>query len=164
MDGMSAETVSQTIQLVLAPVVMLSASALLLNGILTRYAAINDRMRNMVRERLELLPQTKTDNEDEYANQRIKYLDYQMPDLMRRHKLAHDAIMSVYLALLIYVVCILLLALGTIYKNEVVSIIAMFCFLIATISIALSVTLTLEEVRTSRRSITYEVEKTFGLK
>ena len=52
---MSAETVTRTIQLILAPVVMLSACSVFVGGVLAHYAAINDRIRTMVHERLELL-------------------------------------------------------------------------------------------------------------
>ena len=52
---MSAETVTGTIQLILAPVVMVSACAIFVSGLLTHYEAINGRMRRMVSERREIL-------------------------------------------------------------------------------------------------------------
>lgn len=52
---MNAETVVQTIQLVIAPTVMISSCTLIQNAILGRYSSIGDRLRVLVRERLDLL-------------------------------------------------------------------------------------------------------------
>ena len=60
---MSAENVTRTIQLILAPVVMITACALLLNGLLSRYDALNARLRIMGRERLDLLRTPRTLND-----------------------------------------------------------------------------------------------------
>jgi Protein of unknown function (DUF2721) len=48
------QTAGKTIQLILAPVVMVTACGVLLNGMLSHYAAINDRIRTLVGERLGL--------------------------------------------------------------------------------------------------------------
>ena len=50
---MSAEVVARIIQLMLAPVAMVTACPMLANGILTRYSAGHDRGRGLTRERLE---------------------------------------------------------------------------------------------------------------
>jgi hypothetical protein len=160
---MSAEVVSNTIQLILAPVVMLSACALLLNGMLSRYAAINDRMRSMVRERLDLLPEIRAEPVDDLAAARVKHLDSQIGDLMHRHKLEHNAILIVYCAILVFVICILFLALAAITDTRWVAVVALLIFLLGTFLVALSVGITIEEVRTSRRSVSYEVKEIFGL-
>jgi uncharacterized membrane protein YphA (DoxX/SURF4 family) len=52
---MNAEMPPRTIQLILAPVVMVTACAILLAGLLSRFAALNDRLRLLARERLDLL-------------------------------------------------------------------------------------------------------------
>ena len=49
---MNAEMVARIIQLILAPVVMISACAILESGLLGHYASINARLRNMTHERL----------------------------------------------------------------------------------------------------------------
>ncbi len=49
---MNLDMVARTIQLVLAPVVMVTTAALILNGVLGRYSAVNDRLRVMALERL----------------------------------------------------------------------------------------------------------------
>ncbi|NJL20706.1 MAG: DUF2721 domain-containing protein [Leptolyngbyaceae cyanobacterium SM1_3_5] len=52
---MSAVDVAQTIQLIIAPVVLITACALVQNAILGRYAAIGQYMRSLTLERLQLL-------------------------------------------------------------------------------------------------------------
>ncbi len=51
---MSAQMVASIIQVVIVPVVMITSCSILLGGILGHYAAINDRVRTMARERLDL--------------------------------------------------------------------------------------------------------------
>jgi hypothetical protein len=63
---MSAETITRTIQLIVAPVVMLSACAIFVGGFLAHYEAINARMRTIVRELLELL-RTEAEKERLFA-------------------------------------------------------------------------------------------------
>ena len=52
---MNVETVAHTIQLILAPVVMVTACGLILNSLVVRYGAIAEHMRAINRERLEML-------------------------------------------------------------------------------------------------------------
>lgn len=52
---MTAHLVATTIQEILAPVVMVTACALILSGLITRAQAINDRLRLMDGERLDVL-------------------------------------------------------------------------------------------------------------
>src|SRR5579859_706139 len=52
---MSVEAITRMIQLILAPVVLVSACAIFVGGLLSHYEAINARMRSMARERLELV-------------------------------------------------------------------------------------------------------------
>ena len=46
---------TQVIQFIIAPTVMVSACSLILNGILVRYAQVNDRLRLMAHERWDLV-------------------------------------------------------------------------------------------------------------
>jgi hypothetical protein len=51
---MNAEMIAHTIMFILAPAVMLNATAVFFNGLLGDYALLNERMRRLARERLEL--------------------------------------------------------------------------------------------------------------
>jgi len=52
---MNTEMVTRIIQTIIAPVVMVNACAILLGGLVSHSNAINDRLRAMARERIEML-------------------------------------------------------------------------------------------------------------
>ena len=87
---MDTQMIGQIIQFIVAPVVMISSCALILNGLLARYGAINDRLRLMTHERLELL---RTDKNDPLTAERVSEIDRQIPILLHRHKQLHDAVL-----------------------------------------------------------------------
>jgi len=72
---------------------MISSCSLVLNGLLARYGAINDRLRLMGRERFELLRALQNDR---YNEERLSEIDRQLPDLLHRHKQVHDAVLLTY--------------------------------------------------------------------
>src|SRR4030088_1604626 len=49
---MSADEIAHIIQSVLAPVVMITACAITVGGLMTHYGAVNDRLRTLMHERL----------------------------------------------------------------------------------------------------------------
>jgi hypothetical protein len=106
---MSAATIAQTIQLILAPVVMVTACAILVGGIVSHYAAINDRLRTLTRERLDLLRgpngalSSAFTSGDAFRTERLQEIDRQVPHLARRLDLIHHALLAVYGAILIFV-------------------------------------------------------------
>jgi hypothetical protein len=54
-EAVTADLVARTIQLILAPVVMISSAAVILNGLLAHYGEVNARIRAMDRERFDLV-------------------------------------------------------------------------------------------------------------
>src|SRR5215467_6857593 len=98
---MSVETITRTIQLILAPVVMVSACAILVGRLLSHYEAINARMRSMARERLELLRGAGEANR--FRRERVCELDAQLPQLLQQHALVHHALLTAYTGILILV-------------------------------------------------------------
>src|SRR5258708_9185573 len=115
---MSVETVARTIQLILAPVVMVSACAILLGRLQTRYGAINDRLRTIARERLELLQSDRSSTRERLADERLTQLDTQIPLLLAHHKLAHHAVLTVYCAVVVFVLDMFVIALGAVVNLD----------------------------------------------
>lgn len=151
----NAENVGRTIQLILAPALMISACAILVGGLLSRFAAINDRLRIMTRERLDLL---RNISGNPFANERIRELDAQFPDLKRRLMLAHNAVMTIYGAILVFILDMLLIAVAALTNTIWTAFLSLLVFLTGISILGLVVLLTLREVRTSLYSILYEVE------
>jgi hypothetical protein len=139
---MSAETISRTIMLILAPVVMFSACSIFVGGVLSHYTSLSDRLRALTRERLELVRALRTmrdgpDGARAIARERLEEIDGQLPDLLGRHRLVHHAALAVYGAIGVFVAGVLAMLLG--------------------------VGLITVEVRASRRALQYEVRRVVGL-
>jgi hypothetical protein len=162
---MSVPTVASTIQLILAPAVMVTACAVLLGGLLSRYAAINERLRAHARERLDLLRQANAGEPtaDSFIPERLQEIDNQIPDLLHRHRLERDAVLSAYCSVLVFIVTMFVIAVAAAANSAVASTLALFLFLLGTGIMFLGVLLTAVEVRESQRAVEYEVRRVAGL-
>jgi hypothetical protein len=159
----NAETVSRTIQLILAPVVMVSACSILVGGLQAHYMAINDRLRAMARERLDLLrsldraPASGAAEADRFALERLEEIDHQIPDLLCRHREVHDAVLAVYCAILIFVASMFVIACAAVVNADWAATAALLVFLGGVAALLVGVLLIAIAVRTSHRSLQYEV-------
>jgi hypothetical protein len=162
---MNAEMVAGTIQLILAPVVMVTACALILNGVLARYAAVNDRLRALNRERLDLFRAGSGPEQggDEVAQERLEEIDEQAPELVRHHKLLHDGLLAVYFAVLVYVADMFVIAWAVAGDSAGWATAALLVFLGATAALLGGVLLTAIEVRTSHRAVQAETARVRAL-
>ena len=162
---MNAETVARTIQLILAPVVMVTACALILNGVLSRYAAVNDRLRLLSRERFDLVQRLRAQTApgDDFSDERLQEIDAQMPELVRHHKLLHDGALSVYAAILTFVLDMFVIAVAAVNGTAWLATAALVIFLSATAVLLVGVLLTALEVRTSHRAVQFEAVRVRGL-
>lgn len=166
---MTIETITRTIQFILVPVVMVTSCAILVNGILSLYASINDRMRSLTKERLELL--RKPDHslgmpsvaDDPLRVERLREIDVQLPRLLHRHSLVHGSVLATYLAILIFVVSMLTIAVAVLPNSVMLAMIALVVFLVGTVAMLFGVALVSIEVRTSNNEIRYEVERVLRL-
>jgi hypothetical protein len=161
---MTAETVSKTIQLILAPVVMVTACAILAGGLLTRYAAINDRLRAITRERLDLLRAGANGAQrDPLMSERLEELDAQVPGLLHRHQQARDALLSNYGASLIFIADMFVIALAATTGTAWLPTLVLIVFLAGIAVLFVGLMLILLEVRTSHEAVHYEVRRVTGL-
>ncbi len=103
------------IRAMLAPVVLMTVSAILAGGVQTMYAAVNDRMRAMTDEKLShltggdeaLTPITALAS---VARMGIGEIDAELPLLRQRHQMLRDALQLLYAAVLVVVVAMILIA------------------------------------------------------
>jgi len=157
---MTAQTVSSTIQIILAPVVMVTACAILAGGLLTRYAAINDRLRAITRERLDLLRDgANPARRDPLLAERLEELDAQLPGLLHRHTQARNALLSTYGASLIFIGDMFVIALAAITAASWLPTLVLAAFLAGVAALFVGLLLTLLELRTSAESVRYEVQR-----
>ncbi len=158
---MNLDMVARTIQLVLAPVVMVTTAALILNGVLGRYSAVNDRLRVMALERLELL---RTAPGDPLARQRLELIDAQLPELLHRHRIIQQAAFAVYLAMLGFVVTMFVLGLAVATAAAAVATAALLLFLAGTAALLAALVLQAFEVYRSHHAVSFEVEQVAKLR
>lgn len=151
---MSIEAVTQSIQMIIAPTVMVSACTLVLNGILGRYGEIGNRIRALVRERSDFL--ASNDVPIRLYNQAVPMIDRQLIDLARRHRLLQYTALTIYSAILLFLLS--MFAIARLFGAMSVAKIALVLFLSGTGLLSLSVILTSFEVYVSHRAIHTEMK------
>ncbi|HVU09812.1 MAG TPA: DUF2721 domain-containing protein [Phototrophicaceae bacterium] len=153
---MDAQTVGQIIQWILAPVVMVSGCSLVLSGIIGRFGTINDRLRLMSQERLQLLRASHT---DPYADERLDEIDHQIPDLLHRHKQMHDSVLLIYGSIFLFVLDMFAIALLVVSGLPWMSSVVLAFFFGGLLALLLAVGIAMTEMLHSRRAVLYEVER-----
>ena len=156
---MDIEMVTRTIGAIVAPVVMVTACSLVLNGLLARYAAINDRMRAMGRERFEVVGTLHVATPDSFTLERLLEIDTQIPDLLGRHRMMRDAVVAVYSALFLFVGSMVIIAAAALLRSSPLATAALVVFLAGTAVLLSGVLVAIVEVRGSDRAIHYEMER-----
>ena len=154
---MSAVDLAQTIQLIIAPVVMITACMLFQNGVLARYASIGQRIRLLSHERFELVHFDKTG--DILNLGRLQAIDRQLPILTHRHRLIQRSALLAYGASVILILTMFAIALSVTLKAGAVGAIALIFFLIGTGVLLVSIFFIGLEIRMSHRAICYEVHQ-----
>jgi hypothetical protein len=134
----NVQTAARTIQLILAPVVMVSACGILLTGMLSHYAAINDRIRRLTAERLGLSQVSPAEGRVELAHERISEIDHQVPMLLSRHRLVHTAILLAETAVVVLVLSMFVIAVAALSDSSAVGTAALMIFLAATAALMAS--------------------------
>ena len=158
---MDTQMVGQIIQFIVAPVVMITSCALVLNGLLSRYGAINDRLRLMAHERLELL---RAGNSDRWNDERLSEIDRQLPDLLHRHKQVHDAVLLTYCSIFLFLVTMFAIAGLVVSGAAWLSGAVLLLFLGALLALMLGVAVAVREIYRSHLTVRYEVEQVIKLK
>jgi hypothetical protein len=162
----TADTVTRTIQLVLAPVVMVSACSIFVGGVLSRYTNLSDRIRAMTSERLELLrgASTTVHDADMLRTERLREIDVELPDLAHRHRLLHHAALAIYVAILILVGSMCLAAATALVPGDWIMGLVLLLFVCGVLAMLLGVAFVALEVRTSQRALQFEVPRVLAIK
>ena len=150
---MSLEMIARTIQFILAPAVVVNACAVMLGGLLAHYAAINDRLRALNRERLERLKNPS----DPITLERLHEIDVQTPALLKRQRLVRNAVFSIYLAISVFVISMFVIAVAVVLAAAWVSTLALIVFLSGALLLLLGLGFITLEIFGSHRSIEFEV-------
>jgi hypothetical protein len=150
------EAITQTIQITIAPVVMITACAIILNGLIVRYNTLGDRLRAVSRD-LRMLQ----DGERESASnaERMHDFEYLLSDLLRHHHLAHDALVLIYISILIFMIDMLVIAIAISIHVTWLAQLVWIVFLIGVGVLFWGMVIIAHELRTSHHSVQFEVHR-----
>jgi hypothetical protein len=172
---MNIEGIARSIELILAPVVMINGCGLFLNGLLSSQVAISGRLHTLVSERLQVLCAESTESTSAGLNQlppkalatldleRLREIDTQLPILLKRHKLAHDAIVLTHIAIILFVFTMLMISVADTLDSQGIASVSLMLFLGGTLIFLNAVLMATRENRTSHQDIQYEVSRVLRL-
>jgi len=154
---------AKTIQVIVAPAVMVTACGLLLNGMLGHYTSINTRIRGFAAERLHLALTTPVPGDVALAGERLREIDHQLPMLVRRHRLVHHAILLANVAVVTLLVSMFVIGAASLSDSGALGTVALWVFLAGASCLMASAGFMATEVRISHQSVVYEAERIAAL-
>lgn len=108
---MDPEMVARTIQLIIAPAVMITSCCILTNGLLAHYASIGERLRVTVRERVDLLREAEVNSRSGLiVQERLEDIDFQIPNLLRHHLFVRTSLAGTFIAIVVYILDMFVIA------------------------------------------------------
>ena len=100
---------------------------------------------------------------DSYAEERLIEIDAQIPQLLRRHLLAHRAVLAVYCAIIAFISSMFVITAAVVTNTTAAATVALIVFLLGMVIFLIGIIVIAEEVRASHHTIQYEVERVFQL-
>jgi hypothetical protein len=160
---MELAAITAIIQLVIAPVVIVTACALLVNGLQARYTLIIDRLRALGRDRLEMRLRQEAEATVDPATvklieRRLHLIETQLPLVLQHHRLVQNALIAVYSGIACFLVDMFLIALAASYPGSLMNALVLFCFLGGVAAALIGVIIAAVEIRASHAVIRYEVD------
>ena len=161
---MDPEMVTRTIQLIIAPVVMITSCCILTTGLLAHYSSIGERLHEMVRERAQLLRGAGAGERSELvADQRLQDIDEQLPSLLRHHWLMRTSLGGVFSAIAFFIVDMFIIAITVISNPLGLSGAILIVFLSGVISLLAGVIAALLDIHLSHKIHSFEMRHILSL-
>ncbi len=166
---MMLQNVQSAITAIVAPVVMVTACAILVGGMLTQYNQTNDRLRAFAKERLNLLRTEDggiasiSDIRQTFAKERLVELDTQLPRLLRRYRHVRNAVLTMYCAVLVFFACMLTISVAYWFQSSGWAISALALFLVGMLTALTGMVQHALYVLGGNVSVMYETERILKL-
>jgi hypothetical protein len=156
------------ISAMVAPVVLLTVGSLISNGLLTVYNSVNDRLRQMTSERIEILTGPAGEKLDVatvpvMSRERLEEITVQVPLILRRLRVTRLSVLTIYAAVAVLGVSIVVIAIAVVENDGTAGRVALGLVLAGTIIMLLGIGLAALSVIMSAQAITYAVERTTKL-
>ena len=153
------------ISAMVAPVVLLTVGGIISNGLLTVYSGINDRMRDMTRERLQIRRGPAGELLDADAvppvdQERLLEIGVQLPLMVQRHKLTRASLLVIFVALVVLGLSIVVIAIAIALDDQIAGRAALGLVLAGTTIMLLGLGVATTSLAKSADAITYAVDRT----
>jgi len=155
---LAIEEVTKTINLIIAPVVTITACAVLVNGLIVRYGSLGDRLRTVNQGLSDLQESDLAHNRNKA--QKVQELESLLRDLLKHHHFVHDALVLTYTSILVFMLDMLIIAVAVATNVSWLSQMALIVFLGGVAILFGGIVLIAYELRTSHYSIQLEVHRT----
>ena len=161
--------IARTIQLIIAPAVMITSCCIFTNGLLTHYASIGERLRVSVRERVDLLRDLEvvqgahSNHDSHLINERLEDIGFQIPKLLRHHFLVQTSLASTFIAMTVYILDMFGIAYSVILNRTDFYSFVLIVFLIGVASQLLGVVYAVSDTFLSHKIYAYEAHHVMTL-
>jgi hypothetical protein len=156
---MGTDIYFKTIQLMLAPAVMISACGLLLLGISNKYSAVTNRMRLMTEERRRYLYKIKEGKELEYLETtRLQSVIKQLGELLISARRVRNVISSYVIGLFLFILTSLIIGLDIFLNVKITETIALITFIGGMLAVGTGLVFMLAETLKGFKVIEVEVK------
>jgi len=161
-------TAIRAIEAMVAPVVLITAAAVLSGGVLSVFGSVNDRMRAMTTERFGLLvgPDDTLRSVADLppgARERTSQIDEQLPMLLRRHHLLRIAVLRNYIGIAALVASVITLAIAMPASSEEFAYSSLALVLAGTVALLFGCLYAARSIMVSQDAIDYEVNRSLSL-
>jgi hypothetical protein len=151
-----------------APVVLITTAAILSGALLTMYGSVNDRMRAMDHERLEILTGAagallSTAEVPPSGRERLTQIDTQLPMLLRRHRLLHNAVLLIFAGVAVLVLSVIAIGVAVTGSSGAAANAALALVLTGTVMLLGGLLFAARSVMISMDAIDYEVRRSLSL-
>ena len=156
------------IQAMVAPVVLITTAAILSAALLTMYSSVNDRMRAMDRERLDILTGAagtllSAPEVPPAGRERLTQIDTQLPMLLRRHRLVHNAVLVIYTGVAVLVLSVIAIGVAVTGRSGAAGTAALALVLAGTVMLLGGLLLAARSIMISMDAIDYEVRRALSV-
>jgi hypothetical protein len=151
-----------------APVVLLTVGGLISNGLLMVYNSVNDRMRQMTRERIDILTGPAGEKLEMatvpvMSQERLEEIKAQLPLILRRHNLTRLSLLTIYAAIAVLGFSIVVIAIAVDLNDETAGRVALGLVLAGTVIMLVGIGVAALSLAKSADAITYAVSRTSEL-
>jgi Protein of unknown function (DUF2721) len=161
-------TAITAVQAMVAPVVLITAAALLTGALLAMYGSINDRMRAMNHERLDILTGAdgsllSADRVPASSRERLTQIDTQLPLMLRRHRLLHDAVLLLFAGVAVLVLSVIAIGAAVTNGSGGIGTAALILVLVGTVTLLTGLLFAARSIMLSTDAVDYEVKRSLSL-